>query len=80
LTRGSSIENTYYSGINDAFMVELRCVSRVTGDEILADRIIAHYFRGTVLAICDRALKPTLSEEQRHPICPKVQTFVEGQR
>ena len=24
LTRGSSIKNTYYSGINDAFMVELR--------------------------------------------------------
>ena len=61
-------------------MVELRCVSRVTGDEILADRIIAHYVRGTVLAICDRALKPTLSEEQSTPDLSEIHTFVEGQR
>jgi hypothetical protein len=40
---GSSIKNIYYSGINDAFMVELRCASCVSGDEILADRVIARY-------------------------------------
>src|SRR5262249_21513212 len=56
------------------FMVELRCSSCVRGDEILADRVIAHYVRGTVLAICDRALKPTLSEEQRHPTCPRFKS------
>ena len=77
---GSSIKNIYYSGINDAFMVELRCASCVSGDVILADGVSARYVRGTVLAIRDRALKPTLSEEQRHPTLCEIETFVEGQR
>jgi hypothetical protein len=77
---GSSIKNIYYSGINDAFMVELRCASCVSGDVILADRVIARYVRGTVLAICDRAAEANSLRRTTTPDLCEIETFVEGQR
>jgi len=54
--RGYYIKTDYYNGINYAFMLNVRAVT-TTGDEALADRVLARRIRQQVLAICDRLLE-----------------------
>jgi hypothetical protein len=61
--RGYYIKNDYYNGINYAFMLDVRAVS-TTGDEALADRVLARRIRQQVLAICDRLLQTRSSADE----------------
>ncbi len=54
--RGYYIKTDYYNGINYAFMLNVRAVT-TTGDEALADRVLARRIRQQVLAICNRLLE-----------------------
>jgi hypothetical protein len=54
--RGYNIKNDYYNGISYAFMLDVRA-STTTGDEALADRVLARRVRRNVLVICDHLLK-----------------------
>jgi hypothetical protein len=53
--RGFYIKNDYYNGINYAFMLNVRAASS-TGDEGIADRVLARRVRREVLAISDKLL------------------------
>jgi hypothetical protein len=61
--RGYYIKNDYYNGINYAFMLDVRA-SLTTGDEALADRVIARRTRQNVLGICDHLLENTRSPDK----------------
>ena len=54
--RGYYIKNDYYSGINYAFMLDVRA-SCSAGDEALVDRLLARRVRKDVLKISDRLLQ-----------------------
>jgi hypothetical protein len=54
--RGFFLRNDYYNGINYAFMLDVRA-TLTTGEEALADRVLARRIRRRVLEICDDLLK-----------------------
>jgi hypothetical protein len=62
--RGYYIKNDHYNGINYAFMLNVRAASN-TGDEALADRVLARRIRQEVLAICDRLLQAAPDQSAR---------------
>ena len=61
--RGYYIRTDYYNGINYAFMLNVRGAS-TTGEEALADRVVARLIREQVLAICDRLLQVAPSSDE----------------
>ena len=60
--RGYFFKNNLYSGINLAFLLDVRA-SLAVGDEAVADHVQARRIRREVLAICDRLL----AEGSLHP-------------
>ena len=50
--RGFYLRRDYYNGINFAFLLDQRAALS-TGDEAIADRVLAKRSRSTVLGICD---------------------------
>jgi MAP3K TRAFs-binding domain len=62
--RGYYIKNDYYNGINYAFMLDLRA-SQSTGDDALADRVLARRVRLDVLSICDRLMQAAPTTQQQ---------------
>jgi len=54
--RGFFLRNDYYNGINYAFMLDVRA-TLTSGDEALADRVLARRIRRRVLEICEEHLK-----------------------
>ena len=60
--RGYFIKNDYYNGINFAFLLNVRG-ARSTGDDAIADRVLARRIRNEVLVLCEAALAdPSLKE------------------
>ena len=53
--RGYFFKYDQYNGINFAFLLDVRATS-TTGDEALADHVVAKRIRREILAICDRLL------------------------
>lgn len=69
--RGFYIKDDYYNGINYAFVLDVRAASS-TGDEAIADRVLARRVRKEVLAICDGLLaaegrESHLADDERFP-------------
>ncbi len=66
--RGFFLRNDYYNGINYAFMLDVRA-TLTSGDEALADRVLARRIRRRVLEICEEHLKvgafPAREEAER---------------
>jgi hypothetical protein len=62
--RGYTIKNDYYNGVNYAFMLDLRA-SQSTGDDAIADRVLARRVRLDVLSICDRLLQAVPAAQQQ---------------
>ena len=54
--RGFLLKNDYYNGINYAFMLDVRA-SLSTGDDAVADRVLARRVRMRVLDICEEKIK-----------------------
>jgi hypothetical protein len=54
--RGFYIKNDYYNGINFAFLLNVRA-SVSTGDDALADRVVANRIRKQIIPICEKLLK-----------------------
>jgi hypothetical protein len=61
--RGYYIRTDHYNGINYAFMLDARA-SCSTGDEAVADRVLARRVRKDVLIICDRLSQAALAAAQ----------------
>jgi tetratricopeptide (TPR) repeat protein len=59
--RGSQLKNDYYNGINLAFLFDVRA-NESSGDEALADRVLAARTRSRVLETCDHELKAAAEE------------------
>lgn len=59
--RGYLLKYDHYNGINYAFLLDVRA-SCQTGDEAIADRVMASRIRREVLDICDDLLKKPPSE------------------
>lgn len=53
--RGYFIRNDYYTGINFAFLLNVRA-ARSQGDDAIADRVVARRIRDEVVTLCDAAL------------------------
>ena len=53
--RGYFIKDDYYNGINFAFLLNVRS-NELTGDEAIADRVLARRIRSEVLILCESAL------------------------
>ena len=53
--RGFCLKNDYYNGINYAFLLEVRA-SLSTGDDAVADRVLARRIRTRVLDICEERI------------------------
>jgi hypothetical protein len=62
--RGFFIKDDYYNGINFAFLLNVRAANS-TGDDTIADRVVARRIRREVLTICDIALSGTLNDDDR---------------
>lgn len=63
--RGYFIKNDYYNGINFAFLLNVRA-AKATGDDAIADRVLARRIRDEVLTLCEEALSnPTLGADDR---------------
>jgi hypothetical protein len=58
--KGYFIRDDYYNGINFAFLLNVRA-STETGDDAIADRVLARRIRTEVLALCD--IPPTASRD-----------------
>ncbi|MBR1121612.1 DUF4071 domain-containing protein [Bradyrhizobium lablabi] len=56
--RGYYIRKDYYTGINYAFILDVRA-AETSGEEALTDRVLARRRRREVLAICDQRLEAT---------------------
>ena len=54
--RGFNLKNDYYNGINYAFLLNVRA-SESTGDEAVADRVVANRIRKQVIPICQKLLQ-----------------------
>ena len=54
--RGFFLKNDYYNGINYAFMLDIRA-SLSSGDDAVADRVLARRVRTRVLDICEEKAK-----------------------
>jgi hypothetical protein len=54
--RGFQLKNDHYNGINLAFLLNLRA-KEWSGDDAVADRVLAARTRSRVLEICDQELK-----------------------
>lgn len=66
-TRGFFIRRNHYNGINLAFMLTLRA-AQTTGDESIADRVLAARTRREVIEICDQELhEAEAAPEAYHP-------------
>lgn len=61
--RGYFFKDDYYNGINFAFLLNVRA-SVSTGDEALADRVLARRIRTEILTVCDARLA---ANEQADP-------------
>jgi hypothetical protein len=59
--RGFQLKNDHYNGINLAFLFNVRA-KESSGDEALADRVLAARTRSRVLEICDYELKAAVEE------------------
>src|SRR5262245_21489294 len=59
--RGFQLKNDHYNGINLAFLFDVRA-KESSGDEALADRVLASRTRSRVLEICDHELKAAAKE------------------
>lgn len=59
--RGFQLKNDHYNGINLAFLFDVRS-KESSGDEALADRVLAARTRSRVLEICDHELKAVAQE------------------
>ena len=64
--RGYYIKNDYYSGINYAFMLDVRA-SCSAGDEALVDRLLARRVRKDVLKISDHLLEAAAAADADPP-------------
>lgn len=53
--RGFYIKNDYYNGINFAFLLNVRA-SVSTGDDAVADRVVANRIREQIIPICQKLL------------------------
>ena len=63
--RGYFIKNDYYNGINFALLLNVRA-AQSSGDEAIADRVLARRIRDEVLVLCEQALSnPTLTRDDR---------------
>ena len=64
--RGFNLRNDYYNGINLAFLLNVRA-SVSTGDEAIADRVVANRIRKQVVPICQKLLdEPELKKAERY--------------
>jgi hypothetical protein len=54
--RGFFLRNDYYTGINFAFLITMRAAAHSTGDDVVADRVLARRVRSHVLALCQELL------------------------
>lgn len=64
--RGFNLKNDYYNGINYAFLLNVRA-SVSTGDEAVADRVVANRIRKQVIPICQKLLQePELKPAQKY--------------
>ncbi|HUP61623.1 MAG TPA: TRAFs-binding domain-containing protein [Thermoanaerobaculia bacterium] len=64
-SRGYSLKDDYYNGINYAFLLNVRA-AKSEGDDAIADRVLARRVRAEVLALCNAALQSeTLSADGR---------------
>jgi Tetratricopeptide Repeats-Sensor len=77
--RGYFIKDDYYNGINFAYLLNVRAAES-TGDDAIADRVVARRIRSEVLAICDRLLAsppaPLTEDEQFWVNATKVEAFL----
>ena len=60
--RGYFIKDDYYNGINFAFLLNVRA-SMASGDDAIADRVLARRIRAEVLTLCDAAPSSGSSED-----------------
>jgi hypothetical protein len=64
--RGFYLRNDYYNGINCAFLLNVRA-SVSTGDDAIADRVVANRIRNRVIGACQNLLKePELKPAERY--------------
>jgi hypothetical protein len=64
--RGFNLRSDYYNGINYAFLLNVRS-TLTTGDEAIADRVVANRIRKQVIPICQKLLnEPELKREHRY--------------
>ena len=64
--RGFYIRNDYYNGINFAFLLDMRAAVS-SGDDAIADRVVANRVRRQVIPICEKLLQePDLKSADRY--------------
>jgi hypothetical protein len=64
--RGYYLRNDYYNGINFAFLLNVRAAVS-TGDDAIADRVMANRIRKQVIGLCEKFLQePEIKPADRY--------------